>query len=153
MPQSEADRLLTCAKIFDQGPETIELPRQLSFDLEYTLKSSDGHEQFQLDLERGRKKRIRLKYQTRAKKIYVLARLDIDGRPHRNPPDAPHRPNERFTGNHVHLYREGFGDRVAFHPEEVVGLETPEDDSHISWLISFLGLCGVKNTPFIQDGI
>lgn len=115
--------------------------------------SADGHDRFLLDLERGLKKRARLKYQARAHKVCVLARLDLDGPAHRNPPNGPHRPNERLEGHHLHLYREGFGDRVAYFPHEVPGFAVPADGSHVSWLIAFLTYCGVTHTPLIQDGI
>ena len=151
--QAEATRLLSLPKRFETGVTLIELPRQLSFDLEYPLLSMDGHDRFLLDLERGLKKRIRLKYQMRAHKVCVLARLDMDGRSHRNPPDAPHRAGERLIGHHFHLYREGFGDRVAFYPDEVAGFAVPSDNSHISWLLAFLAFCHVGQTPIIQDGI
>ena len=72
-------------------------------------------------IERGNRKRARLKYQTRARKIVVLARLDLDGPHHRNPPNSPYRPNERLPCPHLHLYREGFDGRVAFLPHEVSG--------------------------------
>ncbi len=151
--QAEADHLLILPKKFETGVTLIELPRQLSFDLEYTLLSLDGHDRFLLDLERGLKKRVRLKYQTRAHKVCVLARLDLDGRSHRNPPSSPHRPGERLVGHHFHIYREGFGDRVAFYPNEVAGFAMPTDVSHISWLLAFLAFCNVGQTPIIQDGI
>jgi len=46
-------------------------------------------------------------YQNRARGVAILARLDFGGAPHRNPDD------EEITCPHLHLYREGYGDRSA----------------------------------------
>src|SRR3954468_24438924 len=87
------------------------------------LMSLDRRERFVLDVERGRRKRTRLKYQTRGREIIILARLEIDGPDHVNPPTSPHRPGERIPCPHVHLYVEGFEDRVAYFPHEVPDLK------------------------------
>jgi len=91
--QAEADTLLALPKMF-KGDEPLEFSMTTSMDHERVLLSNDRREEFILTIERGNRKRARLKYQTRARKIVVLARLDLDGPAHRNPPDSPHRPNE-----------------------------------------------------------
>ena len=69
------------------------------------LKSLDGHEAF-LNINRGRVLRPDL-YQTRARSVIVLARLDF-GVEHRNPDGA-------IVGSpHLNLYREGFADKWAY---------------------------------------
>ncbi|MEO6243891.1 MAG: hypothetical protein ABIQ12_00530 [Opitutaceae bacterium] len=151
--QVEADLLLQMPKVFEQGTNQIDFPRLQALSAEYTLEGVGTRERFLLDLDRGDRKRARLKFQTRARKIYILARIDIEGRPHRNPIDAPHRPNERFTDTHVHLYREGFADRVAFLPADLKGFEVPNDGTDISWLVAFLHFCNVTSIPPIQEGI
>lgn len=153
LPQAEADLLLTMPKIFSGVVIQIELPRSLSFSEKLDLEGVGTRERFILDLERGNLKRARLKYQTRARKIYVLARLDLDGRPHRNPTDSPHRPSHRFTGHHLHLYREHFSDRIAFAPDEVVGFEVPTNPDAVRWLLAFLRFCNVQEIPPIQENI
>lgn len=151
LAQIEADRLLRLPKSFPVGVNEFSFSMTLAFDLHFELSGgAGGRERFLLDLERGQRKRVRLKYQTRAQNIHVLARLDLNGRPHRNPPDAPHRPGERFTGHHLHVYREGFADRVAFHPGEVPGFAPPALDHDIGWLESFLAYCNVAPVPQIQ---
>lgn len=139
------------SKTFEAGVTTISFPRTQAFASQYPLEGVGAREQFILDLDRGNRKRARLKFQTRARKIYVLARIDIDGRPHRNPIDAPHRPNERLVGTHLHLFREGFGDRVAFLPEDLPEFAAPADKNDVSWLVAFLRFCNVQNTPPIQE--
>ena len=153
LAQAEADRLLAMPKAFATNVSVIEFPRIQAFAAEYSLGGIGNHEQFSLDLERGNRKRARLKFQTRARKIFILARIDIDGRPHRNPVDAPHRPNERFSGTHIHLYREGFADRVAYLPTDLPQLPAPRDGNDVSWLVAFLRFCNVQDLPPIQEEI
>ena len=153
LTQAEADHLLSMPKTFEDRITTIDFPRVQAFQETYTLIGENVHEQFLLDLERGNIKRARLKFQTRARKIFTIARIDIDGRPHRNPPDSPHRPNERFTGTHIHLYRVQFGDRIAFLPEDLEEFSTPTDDDAVSWLAAFLRYCNVDPIVPIQEGI
>lgn len=152
LSQGEADRLLSAAKVFvDQS--TIEVTQTQPMDEDRELISVDHREAFILTIERGRRKRVRLKYQTRARKIIVLARLDTDGAPHRNPDDSPHRPGEWMRGTHLHLYREGFEDRVAFELNEVEGRPFQLDGDPVIFLQDFLRFCGVQSWPPIQMGI
>lgn len=153
LSQIEADLLLKMPKAFEDEVSTVDFPRVQAFSAEYSLQGIGYRERFILDLERGNLKRARLKFQTRAHKIVILARLDIDGRPHRNPPDAPHRPGERFTGTHIHLYREAFGDKVAYLPADIPAFSVPADGNDVSWLVAFLRFCNVVKIPQIQEGI
>lgn len=152
LPQAEADHLLALPKHLD-GTRPISFGLSEPFHDEYVLLSSDKREQFSLDLERGDRRRARLKFQTRARKIVVLARLDIAGRPHRNPPSAPYRPNERFVGAHLHLFSEKFGDRVAFLPEDVKNFAVPVHLTDDNWLTAFLDFCNVVEPRRIQLAI
>lgn len=153
LSQIEADLLLKMPKEFENTVSSVNFPKVQAFATEYSLQGIGFREQFILDLERGNLKRARLKFQTRAHKIVILARLDIDGRPHRNPPDAPHRPNERFTGTHLHLYHEAFGDKVAYQPPDLPAFPVPADENDVSWLVAFLRFCNVVKIPQIQEEI
>jgi hypothetical protein len=73
-----------------------------------------------------------------------LMRLDFGGAPHRNPND------EEIPSPHLHVYREGFGDRWAF--------PAPVDKfGHISdlWvsLEDFMRYCNITQPPFIERGL
>jgi hypothetical protein len=120
---------------------------------ERTLRSTDRREQFALNVERGGRTRARLKYQTRVRRVFVLARLELGGPRHRNPPEAAYKGGEWIGGTHLHLYREGFEDRVAFELADVpfwVG----RDVSHgVIALEHFLRFCGVTDWPPIQESI
>lgn len=151
LAHAEAQRLLQLQKSFQPSVSRIDFPLTLPFDHEFELcGAGSAPERFLLDLERGMRKRARLKYQTRAHKVYILARLDLHGPPHRNPPNAPHRAGERFTGHHLHIYHEGFSDRVAYQPNEVPGFVQPSNGDDVSWLVAFLDFCHVKPVPPIQ---
>ena len=146
LPQSEADRLLSLEKVFVSS-DILPFSQTEPFEQTHSLQSRDHREKFIFDMERGDKKRARLKFQTRAHKIVVLARIDIEGKPHRNPETSPHRPGERFTGVHIHVYREGFGDKIAYLPEELPLFAAPARGDDAGWLLAFLDFCRIVNPP------
>ena len=105
LTQSDADALLA-------------LPKARTDEREYAypytggkttipLISQDGREQFILDLYRGGINLSKNTLQNRARRVVVLARLDIGGAPHRNPDD------KEVPAPHLHIYREGYGDKWA----------------------------------------
>jgi hypothetical protein len=51
------------------------------------LQSPHKREQFLLDLSRGRIDLLKVKMQSRARQVMVLAPIDLSGAPHRNPDD------------------------------------------------------------------
>jgi hypothetical protein len=71
------------------------------------LQSADKRELFTLDITRNQIKLTKGTYQNRARGVVVLARVDFGGAPHRNPDD------QEIECPHLHLYREGFGDKWA----------------------------------------
>jgi hypothetical protein len=135
LTQSEADFLLAMTK----NPTVINLP----FD--YTkraieLLSPDGREAFTLDITPNRVKLHKVTYQNRAKKSVILVRLDIGGPPHRNPDD------EEVPCPHIHLYREGYGDKWAY--------PLPEQFNHcvniFEYLEEFCKMCNISENPYKQ---
>lgn len=150
--QSEADALLALPKSFkDDSP--LEFAMTSPMDYERTLLSNDRREEFLLTIERGNRKRVRLKYQTRARKIVILARLDLDGPAHKNPPESPYRPNERLPCPHLHLYREGFESRIAYLLDEVPEFSISNPNSGLVWLEDFMKFCNIENVPDIQTTV
>lgn len=149
LSQSEADSLLQMPKEFiDSDP--LEFPRSQSTRYVRDLRSLDRRERFLFDFERGNRMRARLKYQTRARKVLILARLDIQGPAHRNPPNAPYRPGARLACPHFHRYIEGFEDKVAFEPGDVTGLLLRDLNNGVFCLEDFLIYCAVRVIPGIQ---
>ena len=149
LSQSEADHLLHMEKSF-VSQDMIEFSVGQAFEQIHDLHSRDHREKFLLDVERGDRKRARLKFQTRARKTIVLARIDIAGKAHRNLEHYPHRPGERFTGPHIHLYREGLDDRVAYLPEDLPEFKIPESQIDLAWLAAFIDFCRIIDAPPIQ---
>jgi hypothetical protein len=71
------------------------------------LTSLDKRESFMLDVTRAQIKLTKATYQNRARQVIILMRLDLDGPPHRNPDGT------EILCPHLHVYREGFGDKWA----------------------------------------
>lgn len=152
MSQTEADALLLLPKSFkDDSP--LEFTMTTPMDFERVLLSSDRREEFLLTIERGNRKRIRLKYQTRARKVVILARLDLDGPAHRNPPDSPYRANERLPCPHLHLYRKGFENRIAYTLPDVPQFIVTNPAHGLVWLENFLNFCHIDSVPPIQTTV
>ena len=108
------------------------------------LVSVDGREAFLLDLRRARINLTKGTYQNRGRQVVVLARLDFGGTPHRNPD------GEEIGSPHIHLYREGFGDKWAF----------PVPSNHFTYLDDpwqiledFMRFCKVVEPPVIRRGL
>ena len=142
LTQDEADALLAMEKHrvnddvsdFPSDGESVVLP----------LQSPDRREQFLLDLSRGRIDLRKVKMQTRARQIVVLVRLDLGGAPHRN------RDGEEIPVPHLHVYREGYGDKWA--------VPVPADrfgNLADVWqtLSDFMGYCNITQPPRIQRGL
>jgi len=115
--QSEADALLRMPK-HSKDDRSWNYPGQ-GARISIPLESEDKREQFQLDITRGRIDLAKCMHQHRARQVVILARLEIHGPPHHNPD------GNELACPHLHLYREGFGDKWAFAvpPEHFTHLE------------------------------
>lgn len=60
-----------------------------------------------LDIYRGKIELTKGTLQNRARQVFILAHLDYGGAPHRNPY------GEEMPCPHLHIYREGYGDKWA----------------------------------------
>jgi len=142
LTQAEADALIAMEKHratedrsdFPMGGQSLVLP----------LQSSDKREQFLLDLSRGRIDLLKIKMQNRGRQVVVLVRLDLGGAPHRNPDD------EEIPTPHLHVYREGYGDKWA--------VPVPVDRFRVTgdvWatLEDFLRFCNITQPPHIERGL
>ena len=153
LSQIEANRLLAMAKVFGPSVNEIEFSLSTPFKRNYDLLEINGREKFILDLERSSIRTAKLKFQNRARNVFVLARLDINGTPHLNPADAHHRPGERLVGTHIHVYCEGFADKVAFLPQDLPAFANVSPANEVDWLVAFLTFSGVHSIPQIQTAI
>ena len=142
IPQAEADALIAMEKqciddrewLFSAPGEKLAIP----------LTSVDKREQFILDVCRAQIKLTKATYQNRARQAVILMRLDLDGPPHRNPDGV------EIQCPHLHVYREGYGDKWA----------TPAPSARysntldlISTLDAFMEHCNITNPPTIQKGL
>ena len=110
------------------------------------LVSESGKEKFIIDINRkGFIKISKCTYQERYQKEEILLRLDIDGPAHTNPDGRV------ISSNHIHIYREGFGDAWAFSIPDVF----TDTSDLINTLIEFLEYCKVTNIEdlSIQGGM
>ena len=140
--QTEADQLLAIEKhrVDDQEWNYPGLGGQIRIP----LISADKREDFFLDIERSTINLAKGKYQNRARHVVILARIDFGGAPHRNPDDA------EITCPHLHLYREGYGDKWAF-PLPLDRFPNPTD----TWqtLDDFMRYCNITQPPLIRRGL
>jgi len=140
LTQDEADFLLGLEK-YSQDENEHDFARSR---LTIPLRSDDHREEFLLDMSRGRIQITKMKYQMRARKAVILARLDLRGSPHRNPD------GEEIACPHLHVFREGFGDKWA----------QPLPKKHFSnhsearqMFDEFLDFCTVVEKPNVNFGL
>ena len=142
LTQAEADALTVMEK--RRSGETEWQYPDLGGSVTIPLVSMDRRESFLLDLRRGRIDLTKGTYQNRGRQVVVLARLDFGGAPHRNPD------GEEIRSPHLHLYREGYGDKWA--------IPVPYDDFpnlHDAWqtLQDFMRYCNIVEPPVIRRGL
>lgn len=141
--QVEADRLLGLPK--GRVSTKVWPYPSLGGQLAIPLRSQDRREKFLLDVGRKSIDLTKGTYQNRARKIVVLARLDFDARPHRNPD------GQSVMSPHLHLYREGYGDKWAVEVPSA-DFSTNADDPW-TMLKDFMSYCNVVECPIIEPGL
>jgi len=107
------------------------------------LLSFDGKEEFSLDIHECQIRLAKLTLQNRARVTIILIRLDLAGPPHMNPD------GQFITGPHIHIYREGFGDRFA---EPLPATFINPQDKYQT-LQDFLKYCHVTKPPIFDKGM
>jgi hypothetical protein len=140
--QAEADALFALAKRrVDAQPIRFPDP---GAKVTAELVSLDEREKFLLDINRSSVSISKITYQNRARVIVILARLDLGGAPHRNPDDT------EMDCPHLHLYREGYGDKWAFPlpPEVFSNVEN-------LWqaLQDFMRYCNIVEPPLFERNL
>lgn len=140
--QTDADALIAMEKqrIDD---EVYNYP-SLGGALHVPLQSPDKRERFMLDVSRSRIKLTKATYQNRARSVVILVRLDFGGAPHRNPDD------EEIQCPHLHIYREGFGDRWA---KPLPAAEFPGSVDPWKLLADFMKFVNITAPPDIRQGL
>lgn len=106
LTQAEADELLAMPKN-SEVRQTYRFPAK-GERLSIPLLSVDEREAFHVDVNRRSIALYKCTFNGRARGNIILARLDLNGSPHRNPD------GEEIDCPHLHLYREGYGDKWAY---------------------------------------
>ncbi|RJP21879.1 MAG: hypothetical protein C4527_22770 [Candidatus Omnitrophota bacterium] len=141
LTQSEAHLLITMEK------QRIDEKRwdypSLGGLISIPLVSIDKREKFLLDISRKGIDLSKSTYQNRSREIVILLRLDL-GKRHRNPD------GEEISSNHLHIYREGYGDKWAYPiPED----KFPHLENLYQTLIDFMRYCNITRSPIIEESL
>ena len=142
LPQAEADALIKMEKhrIDEQIWDYPDPGRAFHIP----LISANGRESFLLDISRGNINLSKGTYQNRYRQIVILVRLDFGGQPHRNPD------GQEIASHHIHIYREGYGDKWAFTlPNE----DFVELTDRWQMLKDFMRYCNITKVPKIERGL
>lgn len=142
LTQVEADALIAMEK--HRVDSTVYNYPRPGESIRVPLASPDQRERFSLDVYRGLINLRKVTYQNRGRSVVILMRLDIEGGPHRNPDGTP------LPCPHLHLYREGYGDKWAFPvPNQAFS------DLTDLWIMleDFMRYCNVTLPPMIQRGL
>lgn len=142
LTQAEADALIALAKHRVDATEW-DYP-DLGGVISIPLVSANRREQFLLDLRRGRIDLAKGTYQNRGRQVVVLVRLDFGGAPHRNPD------GEEIGSPHLHLYREGCGDKWAL---PVPGGRFTDLGDPWRMLEDSMRFCNIVQPPIIRRGL
>jgi hypothetical protein len=142
LTQAEADDLIAMEK-FKKDNSQWQVPIT-GGSVSIPLLSSNKRDEFVLDLSRGRIDLVKGKCQNRARQNAVLVRLDFGGQPHRNPDD------EEIPCPHLHIYREGYGDKWA-QPVPATMFSNTND----RWVLlqDFMAFCNIIDPPQIEKGL
>lgn len=141
LTQAEIEYFLKLKKNYI-GVQKFKYPT-LGGKLNIQLSSSDKNEDFILDITRSHISLSKNTFQNRARVAIILLRLDLDSAPHRNPD------GEVVSGNHLHVYKEGFGDKYAYPlPEEFTDCKDIND-----FLDRFMDYCNIINKPIIEEDL
>lgn len=142
LSQQDADKLIAMEK-HKVGDQSWDYPIAGQHIL-IPLLSSDRTQSFSLDVSRAAIKLTKGTYQNRFKQVIILARLDFNGPPHRNPD------GQEVGTTHLHIYREGFGDKFA--------MDLPTDkfsNPNNLWVLleDFMAYCNITDVPDINRGL
>ncbi len=139
LTQAEADALMAMEK-HRLSDDAVPFPAP-GRNLTVELRSTDNREQFLLDVWRSGKNPLRARFQIRAKRAIILARIDLGGQPHSNQEGVPDIP-----APHLHLYREGWDNWARPVPS---GNFTALDDQYRT-LEEFMVYCNITLPPKFQ---
>ncbi len=137
--QKEADELLAMRKIATDTKQYT-YP-SLGGRIEIPLESENRRESFTLMITRGRIDMRKNSYQSLARRVIILVRVDIAGAPHCNPNGA------QIACPHIHIYREGYGDKWA----QPLPAIFKDHTNHWHVLQDFMLFCNIDEVDIKRD--
>lgn len=142
LTQQEADILIAMEK-HRQDDQPHDYP-VLGGSVSIPLVSVDKRESFLLDITRGYIDLMKVTYQSRARRVIPLVRVDVSGPPHTNPDGSD------IACPHLHVYRDGYGLKWA----SSLPMNLFSDPSDL-WqiLVDFFTYCAITKPPMINKGI
>jgi len=138
LTQAEADNLLQMDKT--RISDTEHNYPSLGGRLNIPLRSVNGREEFMLDVTKSSTVLAKGSLQNRSRGIFILARLDYGGHPHRNPDGT------KVSSPHIHRYREEDGDKWAY---PIDPKEFPNVTDAWETLKDFMRYCHIVRPPRI----
>jgi hypothetical protein len=139
LSQNNADQLIGMRKKFIRNSDLV---LHEPFDFSVDLISEDGEEMFALDLRQGTIYLKKIRYQNRYDETIQLVRYESRGI-HQNPPELG---GDKIEGPHIHMYKEGYGDKFAIPAED---FDNPEDV--IESLKKFCEICNIEEINFVHQ--
>lgn len=123
---------------------SIEFSKETSINLplngekiQFKLQDKENHENFFLDVNRsGIIELSKFTLQNRFT-ITPLLRLDIDSAPHMNPDGS------KVSRNHMHIYKEGFGDSWAYELGKTNWTDLAQCKSFQDYFYTFYKCCNI----------
>ena len=115
LKQEEVDFLINMEKEFEDQSTILLFPAPLQWTRK--LKSTTTNDTFLLDFYRGSFRIQKYTYNHRYRQTIVIFRFDSYGT-HTNPDD------EVVSGPHIHIYKEGFGDKFAYPASKINVVES-----------------------------
>lgn len=147
MQQPEIDNLINSLKRLLLDTTLINIP---DFNNKELIEAKSHSDFFYIDLNKqGRRlKRYTLQLRAKRKKELPLLRLDLVGPDHPNPPGNFPFAGEKIPCPHIHIAKEGYGDKIAYPlNSKTAGLYLTEEEleDFIQVTQKFLDKCNVVN--------
>jgi len=144
--QSEADALIAMEKVCTDSKDYSISGVGDKVNIE--LESTDGQEKFRLTIIRGRINVEQVNMNNLARQSLPLVRIDLNGPDHKNPD------GEIIACPHIHIYREGFGDKWAVLLTDQ-RFEFVFSDVSNTWqtLQDMYIFCNISKPPNIKKGL
>lgn len=143
LTQAEGDALLALEKVAIANDVDIDLP-DLGGAIDISFVSQNRREEFVLNYTRNSIKLSKRNHHFRGRKVVGLARLDLDGPPHRNPD------GQEVGARHLHLYKEGYALKWAF---DVPADKFTNLNDAFQTLEDFMRFCNVVQFPRIRRSL